>query len=164
VTRSIDVFRSLSDEEAQALFGEMRDEIRPLYKQAEMVAANTLRLRPVFLGKQPFPKRCGMMRKALSLKHNEEAAAELLAMFFMERYAEDVAALLDLLGVKHDEGVLQENAPKEPTKKKLTDAVAKFTAEGNAAMRGILVRAFAAQSAIDWPKLDSMVFDLEGAK
>ncbi len=164
MTRSIDVFRSMTADEAQAFFGEMRDEVRPLYKQAEQAAANTLRLRPVFLGKQPFPKRCEMMRKALSLKVNDEAAAELLAMFFMERYSEDVGALLDLLGVEHDEGVLKDEAPKEPTKKKLSEAVEKFTAEGNSTLRSVLVRAFAAQGAIDWPKLDALVFDLEEAK
>jgi len=158
VSRSNDVFRHLTDEETQALVGEMRDELRPLYKELERVAATTLKLRPVFLGKQPFPKRCEMIRKAMGLKVNAEEAGDILAAFFMERYQEDVVELLDAFGVEHEEGALKDTAPKQPTKKKL-GTVAKEFAEGDkATMRGILLRAFAAQSAIDWPDLDALLF------
>jgi len=164
LTQSTDVFRTLSTEESEALFKEMRDELRPLYKQAERVSADTLRVRPVFLGKQPFPKRAKMMRKALSLKVNAEAAAELLAMFFIERYPEDLAELLDAFGLEHEEGVLKDPAPKQPAKTKIKKAVTAFPAGEKALMRGVLLRAFAAQSAIDWPALDELVFDLQEAK
>ncbi|GJM44287.1 MAG: hypothetical protein DHS20C21_11290 [Gemmatimonadota bacterium] len=164
MTQSNDVFRTMSQEEAEAFLQEMRDELKPLYKQLERASAETLRLRPVFLAKQPWGKRCGMIRKAMSLRVNADAAAEVLAAFFMERYAEDVAALLDLLGVEHEEGVLSEMTPKQPTKAKLKAAVDKFRAGENAPQRALLVKAFAAQGAVDWPHLDAMVFDLEEAK
>ena len=115
MTQSNDVFRALTDEECQALLKEMRDELRGVYKQVERTAAETLRLRPVFLGKQPFPKRCQMIRKAMALKVNAEAAAEVLAAFFMERYSEDVTELLDSFGVEHEDGVLKGPSPEEPT-------------------------------------------------
>jgi len=158
VSRSNDVFRHLTEEETQALVGEMRDELRPLYKELERVAAGTLKLRPVFLGKQPFPKRCEMIRKAMSLKVNAEEAGDILAAFLMEKYQADVIELLDSLGVEHEEGGLKDTAPKQPTKKKLTAVVKDFPAGDKATMRGILLRAFAAQSAIDWPDLDAMLF------
>ena len=44
MTQSTDVFRTMSPEESEALFKEMRDELRPVYKQAERVAADTLRV------------------------------------------------------------------------------------------------------------------------
>jgi hypothetical protein len=159
LTQSTDVFRTLSPEESEALFKEMRDELRPVYKQAERVAADTLRVRPVFLGKQPFPKRAKMMCKALSLKVNAEAAAELLAMFFIERYPEDLAELLDAFGLEHEEGVLKDPAPKQPAKTKIKKAVTAFPKGEKSLMRGLLLRAFAAQSAIDWPALDELVFE-----
>lgn len=158
MSQSNDVFRTLTEEETQALVGEMRNELRPLYKELERAAAGTLKLRPVFLGKQPFPKRCEMMRKAMALKVNAEEAGEVLAAFFMERYKDDVVALLDALGVEHEEGALKDTAPAQPAKKKLTKAVEDFRQGDKALMRGILLRAFAAQSAIDWPDLDAMVF------
>ena len=164
MTQSTDVFKTISAEEAQAFFGEMRDELRPVYKQAERVAAATLRLRPVFLGKQPFPKRCDMIRKALALRPNADASAELLATFFLERYSKDVAELLDLFGIEHEDGVLKDQAPKAPTKAKMKKAVQEFPTGDHALMRGILLKAFAAQSAIDWTDLDAMLFDVEVAK
>lgn len=164
MTQSNDVFRAMTDEEAQAFFQEMRDELRPLYRQLERSAAETLRLRPVFLGKQPWGKRCGMIRKAMALRVNAEAASEILAAFFMERYADDVAALLDALGVAHDEGVLKEMNPKAPAESRLKKVVQEFPAGEHAAQRSLLLKAFAAQGAIDWPALDALVLDLEGAK
>ena len=164
MTQSNDFFRTMTQDEAETFFGEMRDELRPLYKQAERTAAETLRLRPVFLGRQPWSKRCGLIRKALGLKVNSDAAAELIAAFFMERYAGDVATLLDGLGVEHEEGVLSEMSPEQPDGKKLKTAVDEFRAGGSAAQRELLLRAFASQGAIDWPLLDAMVFDLEEAK
>lgn len=158
MSRSNDVFRHLTEEETQALVGEMRDGLRPLYKELEKVAAATLKLRPVFLGKQPFPKRCEMIRKAMSLKVNAEQAGDILAAFFMEKYQPDVIELLDALGVEHEEGALKDAAPGQPAKKKLTAVAKSFPEGGKAVARGILLRAFAAQSAIDWPDLDAMLF------
>lgn len=164
MTQSNDVFRTMTAEEAQAFLGEMRDELRPLYRQLERVSAETLRLRPVYLGKQPWPKRCDLIRKAMALKVNAEGAAEILAAFFMERYAKDVAELLDGLGIEHDEGVLKDMNPGQPAEDKLKKVVKEFPAGKNAAQRKLLLKAFAAQGAIDWPALDALVFDLEGAK
>ena len=161
MSRSTDVFRTLTPEECDALVREMRDEVKPLYKQIERVAAETLRLRPVFLGKQPFAKRCEMIRKAMALKVNAEAASEILAAFFMERHADMVGELLDALGVEHEEGVLKDPSPAAPARKKLEKAVTGFREGESPLMRGILLRAFAAQSAIDWPELDAMVFPEE---
>lgn len=158
MTQPTDVFRSMTDEEITTLVGEMREQLRPLYKQLEGHAAATLRLRPVYLGQQPFEKRCELIRKAFSLKMNAEAAGEILPAFFLERYAKEVVELLDALGVKHDEGVLKDAAPKAPTKSKLVKAVESFKKGENPVMRTILLKTFASQSAIDWPELDSMLF------
>lgn len=158
MSRSNDVFRHLTEEEMQALVGEMRDELRPLYKELERVAATTLKLRPVFLGRQPFPKRCEMIRKAMALKVNAEEAGDMLAAFFMERYQEDVVELLDAFGVEHEDGALKDTAPKQPAKKKLSKVTEDFRQGDKALMRGVLIKAFAAQSAVDWPALDDIVF------
>lgn len=158
MTQPVDVFRFMTDEEIRTLVGEMRDHLRPLYKQLEGHAAATLRLRPVYLGKQPFEKRCELIRKAFSLRMNAEAAGEILPAFFLERYGKDVIELLDALGLKHDEGVLKETAPKAPAKSKLVKAVDQFRKSDNPVMRELLLKTFAAQSAIDWPELDAMLF------
>jgi hypothetical protein len=158
VSQSSDVFKHLTDEECEALVGEMRDAVRPLYKQLETVAAATLRVRPVFLGKQPFPKRCQMIKKAMALKSNSESGGDVLAAFFLERHAKEVSELLDAFGVEHEEGALKQAAPPQPAKKKLEKVVKEFLEGENAVLRSVLLKSFAAQSAVDWPALDAMLF------
>lgn len=158
MSQSIDVFRTMTSEECNKFFQVMRDDLRPLYRQAEVVAAAALRVRPVFLGKQPFPKRCEMMRKALSLRINADATSELLATFFMEKYAKDLGELLDSFKIEHDEGALKGPSPTEPDEKTIQSVSEKFRGGPDATMRGLLLKAFAAQAAIEWPKLDRLVF------
>lgn len=163
MTQPIDVFRTMTDEDARLLLADMRDHLRPLYKQVENSAAATLRLRPVFLAKQPFEKRCEMIRKALALKVNAGAVAEILPAFFLERYPKEVAELLDALGLEHEDGVLKGGVPPPPTSAKLKKAVAAFRKGENPKMRELLLKTFASQAAVDWPELDAMLFGAQEA-
>ena len=153
-----DVFRSLSSQECEALFRELKTVALPLYRQAEQTAASTLRVRPVFLRRQPLAKRCEMMRKSLALKANLEAAGDILATFFMSCRGELVVELLDALGLEHDEGVLTRRDPPEPSAERLQTVVAEFRQGEDPLLRALLLKAFAAQAAIEWPLLDEMVF------
>ena len=158
MSQSSDVFRSMTGEESVAFFQGLRDEVRPLYKQAEIVSAASLRVRPVFLGKQPFPKRCEMMRKALAMKINAEASGEILATYFMDKHKEELGELLDLLKIEHDEGSLKSTNPPQPDEKLIKSATKKFLAGEKPVMRSVILKAFAGQGAIDWPALDEMLF------
>lgn len=158
MSQSSDVFRSMTGEECVAFFQGLREEVRPLYKQAEIVSAASLRVRPVFLGKQPFPKRCEMMRKALAMKINAEASGEILATYFMDKHKEELGELLDLLKVEHDEGSLKSTNPPQPEEKVIKSATKKFLAGEKPVMRSVILKAFAGQAAIDWPALDEMLF------
>ena len=157
MTQPNDVFQSMNPEECQALLQEMREEVQPLYKQVESAAASTLRLRPVFLGRQPFAKRSRMIRKAMALRDNAETASEILATFFVERYTDELKELLDSLRIEHEDGLLRELGPAAPDKELLTQTVEKFLEGENPLMRSLLLRAFAAQSAIDWPALEALL-------
>ena len=53
--------------------------------------------------------------------------------------------------------MLKGDAPQCPDETKLVDAVAKFREGENGARRELLLRAFAAQSAIDWPALEALL-------
>ena len=164
MSQSTDVFRSMTDKECLAFFKGLRDEVRPLYRQAEVVSAAVLRVRPVFLGKQPFPKRCEMMRKALAMKMNAQAAGEILAAYFIEKHNKELGELLDLLKIEHEEGSLKGANPPQPDEKLLREAVKKFKSAENTPMRSVILKAFAGQSAIDWPVLDEIVFGAPAVK
>jgi hypothetical protein len=158
VSQSTDVFRSLNPDECQALFRELKEAALPLYRQAEQTAASTLRVRPVFLRRQPFAKRCEMMRKSLALKMNLEAATDILATFFMSSHEELVAELLDALELEHDGGVLTQRTPQQPPAERLQEVVAEFRRGEDPLLREILLKTFAGQAAIAWPLLDELVF------
>ena len=63
----------------------------------------------------------------------------------------------DLLGVKHKDGTLEADAPPPPAEKKLREAVQAFRAAGDDADRDLLMRAFAAQDAVEWPVLEALL-------
>jgi hypothetical protein len=148
----------MTNEECLAFFQGLRDEVRPLYKQAEIVSAASLRVRPVFLGKQPFPKRCEMMRKALALKINADASGEILATYIMDKHNQELGELLDLLKIEHEEGSLKSTNPPQPDEKLIKSATKKFLAGEKPELRSVILKAFAGQSAIDWPALDELLF------
>ncbi len=160
---STDVFRTMTPDECLSFFQSLRDELRPLYRQAEVVSASVLRVRPVYLAQQPFPKRIEMMRRALSMRVNAEPAGEILAAFILEKHAAELIELLDLLKIEHEDGALKGSAPAEPDAKLVKSAVEKFRKGENPSLREVILKAFAGQPAIDWPQLDSLVFGAPAA-
>ena len=97
---------------------------------------------------------CDVMFQA---DQSESLAEELLAVYFLEARKELLIEWLDTLGIEHDEGSLKDDEPKQPSKKKLGDAVKSFRAIDDDSDRELLLAAFAALSAIDWPALDALI-------
>ena len=84
-------------------------------------------------------------------------AEELLAVYFLECRKDLLVEWLDSLAIPHEDGSLSEEAPDAPTQAKLAKAVKDFLAADDAADRGLLLAAFAAQSSIDWPDLEALI-------
>ena len=61
------------------------------------------------------------------------------------------------MGLEHEDGVLQDDAPAAPSASDLKAAIDKFRSVDDDADRLLLLRAFAAQTSIDWPELDALV-------
>jgi hypothetical protein len=81
-----------------------------------------------------------------------------LVDFFLENQKDLLIELLDTLGLEHEEGVLKQVDAPCPSKQKLGAALKKFRAgKKGKEYRGLLLRSFAAQSAIDWPDLEAML-------
>jgi hypothetical protein len=114
-----------------------------------------MKARPIYLQRQPFEKRAEAVRRTLSRVATNQIADEVLAVYFLECRKELLVEWLDLVGVKHKDGTLEADAPPPPAEKKLRDAVAKFRAEASDPDRELLLRAFAAQDAVEWPVLDA---------
>jgi len=157
--RPYQLFAAMAPEQARALLEALREKAPVAYAQALGLTAGAMKARPLFLQRLAPERRTELVRKALARVASDPVAEEMLAVYFIECRNELLVEWLDLLGVKHEKGTL-DGEPEEPAAKKLAAAVEAFRkAAGDAdrADRELLMRAFSAQSSIEWPKLDALL-------
>ena len=155
--RSYQVFSALPPEQNQAVFRKIADESPLMFKQALFAACAAMNARPVYLQRQPFEKQAQAIRRALSRVAANSVAEEILAVYFLECRKELLIEWLDTLGLEHDEGTLKDDTPEAPKPAALKKAVKALLSAGDDPDRQLLLSAFAAQSAIDWPELDALL-------
>lgn len=158
--RPYQIFAAMQPEQARGLFDLLHEKAPVAWLQALGLTAGAIKARPVFVQKQPPERRAELMRKALSRVASDPIAEEMLAVYFLECRNELLVDWLDRIGVEHDKGTLAGD-PAEPPAAKLREAVDGFRGAAadpaDAADRELLLRAFAAQSSIDWPGLDALL-------
>lgn len=152
----------MTPERAELLLADMKQVASGAGAIALAAAAQAFRLRPQFLRGQPRKRQAEWMRKALSRPTAAPVAEEVLAEYFLSGRKPLLVELLDALEIPHDDGALREASPACPPADKLEPAVAKFRAGSEPELRELLLAAFAAQSAIDWPPLDALVAGVLG--
>ena len=155
--RSYQVFAAMTPERAVAMLRALSKKAPAMFRQAVDAAAIAMRARPVYLRNQPFEKRAEAVRRTFARVSTNAVADELLAVYFLECRKELLVEWLDLLGVKHKDGTLEADAPPPPPEKKLREAVSQFRGAADDPDRDLLVRAFAAQDAVEWPVLDALL-------
>ena len=155
--RSFQVFAAMTPERATELVASLKEKSPGMFAQALAAAAAAMRARPVYIARQPMEKQAAAIRRALARVSASPVAEELLAVYFLECRKELLIEWLDAVGIEHDEGSLKDDEPKQPSKKKLGDATKSFRETDDDPDRELLLAAFAAQSAIEWPALDVLV-------
>ena len=155
--RSFQVFANMSAVESEAFFGKVKKAAPTIFTQSVQAASAALKTRPAFLLKQPFTKQAAAVRRALSRVAANPLADETLALYFLEVRKDLLVEWLDAAGVAHDEGTLTEETPVQPDADALREAVERFRKAEDDADRELLLRAFAAQSVVEWPLLDELV-------
>jgi hypothetical protein len=155
--RSNEIFSQMTREEAQGFLETMKDEAPDVAKLALSAAANAFRLRPAFLKRQPRERQAEWMRRALGRTIGAPVAEEILATYFLDHQKDMLVELLDAFGVAHEEGRLEQVEPVCPEDKALAKAVESFRKGDDQERRELLLRAFAAQSSVEWPALDALL-------
>jgi len=155
--RAFQIFASMSPERSEEVFTKIANQSPAAFTQAVYAAAAAMKARPQFLAKQPFPKRAAAVRRALARVTSNGVAEEMLAVYFLECENKVLVEWLDGLGIAHEEGTLKEDAPPQPEEAKLREAIASFRGDDSDPDRLLLLKAFTAQSAIDWPILDEIL-------
>ena len=155
--RSYQVFAAMSPEEAERMLRVLSKESPAMFRQMVDAAAVSIKARPVFLRKQSFELRAKTIRRALARVSANLVADELLAIYFLECRKPHLIEWLDLVGLAHEDGTLKDETPAQPAASDLAAAVEKYRGTGEDPDRDLLLRAFAAQSAVQWPALDALL-------
>ena len=155
--RSFQVFAAMAPEEATRMMKVLSKESPPMFRQAVDAAAISIKARPVYLRKQPFEKRAAAVRRSLARVAANPVADELLAVYFLECRKDLLLEWLDLVGLAHEDGALEDDDPDEPEKAHLEATVKQYREAGDEPDRELLLQAFAAQSAVEWPTLDALL-------
>ena len=155
--RPHEIFAAMSPERAEAVLTKLNEQSPAMFVQVVHAAAAALKSRPQFLMKQPFPKKASAVRRTLARVSANPVAEEMLAVYFLECRQELLVEWLDLVGLKHEEGALEEANPPQPTDDELTGHVKGFRETDDDPDRELLLQAFAAQASIDWPVLDGLL-------
>ena len=155
--RSYQVFAAMTPEEAERMLRVLSKESPAMFRQMVDAAAVSIKARPVFLRNQAFELRAKTIRRALSRVSANLVADELLAIYFLECRKPLLLEWLDGIGLAHEDGTLKDDEPAQPAESELAAAVAKYRGTGEDPDRELLLRAFAAQSAIEWPALDALL-------
>ena len=155
--RSYQIFAAMSPDRAAAVMSGLSENAPQMFKQALLAASASMNARPTYLQRQPFEKQVGAVRRALSRVAANGVAEEILAVYFLECRKELLIEWLDLLGIEHEDGILTADSPVAPEKAELQKAHGTFSGVDGDADRSLLLNAFAAQSAIDWPDLETLL-------
>lgn len=151
----------MAPEHARVLLDALKEKAPIAWAQALGLTAGALKARPVFLQRQPPERRAEMVRKALGRVVSNAIAEEMLAVYFLECRNELLVEWLDAVGLEHDKGTLQgDDEPAEPPAKELEAALSAYrekASDDDRADRELLLRAFAAQTSIEWPGLEKLL-------
>jgi hypothetical protein len=162
--RSFQVFASMPRDHALQVMKGLAEASPAVFAQAMAAACAVMKARPVYLQRQPFEKRAEAVRRALSRVASEPVAGELLAVYFLECRKGLLVEWLDALGLEHEDGVLSSDAPPAPPEAELRSAAERFLEADTDPDRPLLLAAFAAQDAIEWPPLDALVARHSGSQ
>jgi hypothetical protein len=112
----------ISSELANEILDDTFQVDRPLYKTVSSEAAATLKLRPVFFEKKPRRERNKIILDLLTRPRMQGTAATLLRGWLVKTEAPMLADFLDILGVPHKNGVV-DDFPETIDESKLNTAV-----------------------------------------
>ncbi len=155
--RSNEIFAGMSGEQAERFLVELKQDAPDVATLALAATAEAFRLRPEFLKRQPRARQAEWMRRALGRTIGAPLAEEVLATYFLDHEKDLLIELLDTLGVPHEDGRLSQGEPECPDAKKLESGIKKFRKGAKPEKRELLLRAFAAQSSVEWPGLDELL-------
>jgi hypothetical protein len=129
---------------------------KPLYRVSLSAVAETRKLRPVFLERQPKPQRHATMLSMLARPGLDLVANNLLHAWLLKKHKPMLVDFLNALGVAHEEGVV-ENLPPTMDDAKLRPAVEALLAKYPPETVAVYLHAFNRMNELEWANLKAML-------
>jgi hypothetical protein len=134
----------------------VHDNDRDLYRLTLNSIAEAKKVRSVFLERKPKVDRHKDMISMLGKPRVELIAGSLLRGWLLKKNKAMLVAFLDALGIKHEEGVV-EDLPETVEEEKVRAAVDKLLAEFPREEVIVYLNAFYAMNEVNWPNLKIML-------
>jgi hypothetical protein len=129
---------------------------KPTYKATLNGVATALRVRPVYLERQPRPQRHASMISILTKPALETAAGTLLRTWLVKQQRPMLVDFLNALEIKNENGVVDE-LPKEIDDAKLKSAVEALLAKHPHEAAAVYLNAFNDMNEANWANLKTML-------
>ena len=127
-----------------------------LYRATLTAVAESRKMRPVFLERQPRTQRHETMLSVLSRPAMELAASTLIRGWLMKKYQAMLTDFLDALGIAHKEGVV-ESLPETIEDAKLKAAIETLLSKYPHEVVATYMNAFNSMNETRWSNLDSLL-------
>ncbi len=129
---------------------------KALYRTTMSAVAESRRVRPVFLERQPRTQRHATMLATLAKPALEPVTANLIRSWLLKKYKNMLMDFLDALGIAHKEGVV-EDLPATMDDAKLKSAVDSLLAKYPPEVVAVYLNAFDEMNEVQWPNLETML-------
>jgi len=129
---------------------------KPTYKATVNGVATALRVRPVYLERQPRPQRHASMISVLSRPGLDAAAGGLLRAWLVKKHRPMLGEFMDALGIKNENGVV-DDLPASIDDEKLKSAIEMLLAKYPAETVAVYLNAFSEMNEANWANLKTML-------
>jgi hypothetical protein len=151
-----ELFAAMSPGLATRILEEILASDKDLYRVALHSVAQTRKVRPIFLERQPKADRHRTMAATLALRPMEMIAGNVLSGWLVKNQSALLIEFLDALKIKHDKGVV-EDLPKTVDTAELDNAVNALLAKHNPEVVALYLHAFLTMNDANWAHLDELL-------
>jgi hypothetical protein len=156
--KSYQMFAALTPELAARILENLHSTQKDLYKTTLAAAAQSLKVRPVFLERQPRADRNKRLAHALGRADMDTVAGNVIGAWLLKCQTPLLGDFLDALKITHDKGVV-EDLPKTIEDSALTAAVEGLLAKHPQEVVTLYLQAFYTMNEVEWPALTLMLRD-----
>jgi hypothetical protein len=129
---------------------------KAVYRATLGAVAEALKVRPVFLERQPKPQRHTAMIATLARPGLEMVTANLIRTWLLKKYKDMLCDFLDALSITHKEGVV-DDLPASMDDVKLAAAVDVLLGKYPREVVAVYLHAFQEMNEVEWPNLKTML-------